>query len=261
MKIITVHTTGSRETCMKVVCHTFHLRHRNVARQQLVQLIGQLRAVNLCREIEMSHHHAGMYASIRPPCSCHNYFLTEQKGKSPLQLCLHGVPVGLYLPPMIAAPIVTECNKISHFGWKATLPVTLPSERQVVGTSFFGRFLCRREWSGGLRSSGRCGLLRRERSSTNGSGISNGSAGNGCCNTVEHVESTDIIEPAAIKLMGINIKLYGQILTILNVELTDAILSKDAEYATLRILSWNFDYIILRHPRIARAGRGATLCW
>ncbi len=61
--------------------------------------------------------------------------------------------------------------------------------------------------------------------------------------------------------MGINIKLYGQILTILNVELTDAILSKDAEYATLRILSWNFDYIILRHPRIARAGRGATLCW
>ena len=48
--------------------------------------------------------------------------------------------------------------------------------------------------------------------------------------------------------MGINIKLYGHVLTVLDIKLTDAVFAEYPEDATFRILTWNFDDIVLRHP-------------
>ena len=62
---------------------------------------------------------------------------------------------------------------------------------------------------------------------------------------MKHVVGTDIIEPAALILMGINIELNGQVLTVLNIELTNTIFTEDAEDATLGILTGNFNDIVL----------------
>ncbi len=48
--------------------------------------------------------------------------------------------------------------------------------------------------------------------------------------------------------MGIDVKLNGDILIHLNIELLDALLAKNAKNTTLGILPRNFDDIILRHP-------------
>ena len=45
--------------------------------------------------------------------------------------------------------------------------------------------------------------------------------------------------------MGINVELNGQILTLLDIELLDAILSEETEHAATGILSGYFDYILL----------------
>ena len=60
--------------------------------------------------------------------------------------------------------------------------------------------------------------------------------------------------------MGINIERYGNVFAHLNVELLDTILTEDTEQTFLRILAWNFDNIVLRHPRITRALRYTTAC-
>ena len=115
-------------------------------------------------------------------------------------------------------------------------------ERQIVSTVLGSRLLSRREWSGST--------LRRERSSY-GSGLR-------LYLTTNYVVGTDIIEPATLILTGINIKLDCQILTILDIELLDTILTKDVEHAPLGILTRHFKYILLSHPRITRTGRNAT---
>ena len=61
--------------------------------------------------------------------------------------------------------------------------------------------------------------------------------------------------------MGINVKLYGNILTILYIELLDTVFAKDSEHTTTRILAGNLDNIVLRHPVVASACRYAALCW
>ena len=71
---------------------------------------------------------------------------------------------------------------------------------------------------------------------------------------MKHVEGTDLVKPTTIILMGINIKLDSHILTVLNVELTDTILAEYTKTALTGILTWNFNDILLRHPRVARTG-------
>ena len=113
---------------------------------------------------------------------------------------------------------------------------------QVVGTAFSSGFLSGRERSGGtLRVSGR---LRRERrshrSSTGSSGYGSG--------TTHHIIGTDIVEPAAIELVGIDIERDGDIFTHLDIELLDTVFAKNAKNTFPGELSRNFDNIILRHP-------------
>ena len=65
---------------------------------------------------------------------------------------------------------------------------------------------------------------------------------------MKDVEGTDVVEPAALILVGINIELDGDILTILNVELTNAVFAKNTEHHATRILAGDFQHVILRHP-------------
>jgi len=70
----------------------------------------------------------------------------------------------------------------------------------------------------------------------------------------EHVVAADFVEPAAVVLVGVDVELYGDVLfALLNVELPDAVFAEDAEDHALRVLRRHFQYILLRHPRIARA--------
>ncbi len=136
----------------------------------------------------------------------------------------------------------------------------LKSEGQVVGSPFTSRFRRRREWScTGIGSR----LLRREW--TCGSGCS--STGNSCSGrntlgylTANNVESTDVVIPTALILMGINVELNGHIFSSLNVELFNPVFAKDAENHTARILSWYLNNIVLTHPRVARTIGSSTGC-
>ena len=53
--------------------------------------------------------------------------------------------------------------------------------------------------------------------------------------------------------MGIDVELNGEILTILNIKLFDAVFTKETEDTLAGILTGYFDNIFLRHPRVARA--------
>ena len=59
--------------------------------------------------------------------------------------------------------------------------------------------------------------------------------------------------------MGIDVELNGQILTLLDVELLDTILSEDAEKTFTWILSGHFDNVVLRHPIVSCTSRNTTL--
>jgi len=119
------------------------------------------------------------------------------------------------------------------------------SEWQIVGTTLSCRFLSRREGgSGSIR-------LRRE-----GSGCrrANWGCGLGCHLTTDHIIGTDFIKPTPLILMGINIKLNGQILAVLNVELLDPVFAKEAEDTSAGELTRHLYDILLRHPWVTCAG-------
>ena len=62
---------------------------------------------------------------------------------------------------------------------------------------------------------------------------------------MKHVISTNVVEPTSIVLMCINIKLNGHVLTILNIELTDAVFAENSEHTTPGILTRNLNNIFL----------------
>ena len=119
-------------------------------------------------------------------------------------------------------------------------------EGQIVGATLACRLLSGRE---GRSSSIRC---RREgrgsRSDTSHRGTSNGHL------TTQHVVGTDIVEPTALIFVGVDIELDGDILVHLNIELLNPVFSENTEHATLRILTRDFNHIVLRHPRVTCAG-------
>ncbi len=48
--------------------------------------------------------------------------------------------------------------------------------------------------------------------------------------------------------MGIDVKLYCQVIALLNIELLDTVFTEHAKHAFTGILTRNFNYIFLRHP-------------
>ena len=124
-------------------------------------------------------------------------------------------------------------------------------EGQIVGRTF-SRLLCRRERSN-IGICCRSRLLRSKGSSTSLGSYSNGSS------TTNNIIGADFVEPTSIILVGINIELDGNIFVHLNVKLLNTVFAKDAEQTLARILSRNFDNILLRHPRVTRALRDTTI--
>ena len=59
--------------------------------------------------------------------------------------------------------------------------------------------------------------------------------------------------------MGIDIELNREILTLLDVELLDAVLAEDTEKTLAGILTRNLDDIILRHPIVTCTCRNTAL--
>ena len=124
------------------------------------------------------------------------------------------------------------------------------SERQVVATSS-SRLLCGRERR-------RCSLHSISHGSTYWS--THRSTSRSTYRRAAHVIGTNFVEPTAIVFVGINIEADGNILALLNIELLDAIFTKEAEHTLPGVLSWHFYHIFLRHPRISRTRRYATVC-
>ena len=63
---------------MHLVAHGFHLLDGDVLREQTVQFIRQVLLFVAHRlHIEVSHHHPGMHACIRPAGTRHLDILTE----------------------------------------------------------------------------------------------------------------------------------------------------------------------------------------
>ena len=108
-------------------------------------------------------------------------------------------------------------------------------EGQIVGATLACRLLSGREGRG-------------SRSDTSHRGTSNGYL------TTQHVVGTDIVEPTALIFVGVDIELDGDILVHLNIELLNPVFSENTEHATLRILTRDFNHIVLRHPRVTCAG-------
>lgn len=127
-------------------------------------------------------------------------------------------------------------------------------EGQVVGTTLT---CCL--WSGRERCGSSLGRssLRRERSCLG----SDRSSRYGRYLTTNNIVRANIVKPAAIELMGIDVELHGQVLIHLDIELLDAVLAEETEHATLGVLSRNFNDIVLRHPGVACTVRHSTLCW
>ena len=99
-------------------------------------------------------------------------------------------------------------------------------EWQIVGRAFCGWLLCWWEGSRSTASGRERACLRR--------------ADTGLRNLSAHdVVGTDIVKPTTLIFAGVDIELNGQIFTILNIELLDAVLTKEVEDTTFGILAWN----------------------
>ena len=127
------------------------------------------------------------------------------------------------------------------------------SEGQIVGCTFAGRLLCGREGSRCTTTLWSSILLR------------SGCKRSGLWNRLSHlaandVVGTNVVEPTSLPLTCVNVELNGDFFARLYVKLLDAILSKDVEDHPAGILSWYFDYILLRHPGVACASR-CTASW
>ena len=150
------------------------------------------------------------------------------------------------IPPFLEESLC----KLAHLG----IPSSIPSEWQIVSRTFTSRFLSRRERS-------RCATNRRERSCLRSCARSNTSHRSASYRhlAANHVISADIVEPASIELMSVDVELNSKVFSLLDVELLDAVFAEDAEKTLAGILTRNFDNVILRHPVVSCTSRNATL--
>ena len=122
-------------------------------------------------------------------------------------------------------------------------------EGQIVSSALTGRLLDGREGGFGCC----CRLLWRERSTGCRSTASN-SCGGGY--TLGHLSAndvvgTDVIIPSSVKFAGINVKLYCDFLSRLDIELLDSFFAKDVEHHLTGEVTWHFNDVFLYHPRIS----------
>jgi len=82
--------------------------------------------------------------------------------------------------------------------------------------------------------------LLGERSHTSGS--STGHGGDTCDSSLgrHHAVSANVIKPASLIFMGINVKRHGVVLIHLNIKLLQSVLTKNGEHHVTHILSGHF---------------------
>ena len=85
-----------------------------VVRQKPVQLVYKITAVYLGVEIEMCHHLPSVHACVGTPGPHYGYGLAQEYRQSLFHFGLHRIAVGLHLPAMIAAAVITQCDEIAH---------------------------------------------------------------------------------------------------------------------------------------------------
>lgn len=106
MDMIMIGAAGGREACVQIVGNVPHTLHGDVARQQAIQFIHKLRAVNGSVGIEMCHHHGGMYARICAAGTRYGRVPAQQRAQGFLQGFLHGRGTGLHLPSVVSRAVV-----------------------------------------------------------------------------------------------------------------------------------------------------------
>ena len=76
MDIIAIHTTCSRKTRVHIISNPSNVTDGDIPRQQTIQFVGQLNAVQFMVYIEMSYHHTSMYSCISTSSTCHGNIIT-----------------------------------------------------------------------------------------------------------------------------------------------------------------------------------------
>lgn len=103
---------GSKRACASLPQQ--RLVNGDIRRQQAVELVRQPPSVNPSHrvigilEIEMSHHHPGVYSGIRPSRSCDGHGLPQEGGQGFLQHLLHTDTVGLNLPTVVTRAVIGQ---------------------------------------------------------------------------------------------------------------------------------------------------------
>lgn len=65
---------------------------------------------------------------------------------------------------------------------------------------------------------------------------------------MDDVVGTDVVVPAALILMGVDVELYCDLCVRVKIELLDVVFAEDGEEDVPWVLSWDFDDCILRCP-------------
>lgn len=115
----------------------------------------------------------------------------------------------------------------------------LLSERQIVGSAFFG---CRCR-SGGI---GRC--------AGNGSRCDRSTISRCTGRSAFHFPSTNRVEPASVVFASVNVEAHGHLLAHLNIEFAQTIFAKHIKHTATGILFVGFNNKRLRFPFVAGAG-------
>ena len=144
----------------------------------------------------------------------------------------------------IAALILQSGSKFFTFHYSLS-----PLERQIISSLSCWCCPCWREWCSWCCLTLRCGLC---------CGLWYLSGGHG----TQHVVASHLVVPATLVLVGVDIKLDGDVLlTLLQGKLLDAILTEDAKAHPLGVHTWHLDDVFLRHPRVACSLTDAALRW
>ena len=136
-------------------------------------------------------------------------------------------------------------------------------EGQVVGRSLFRGGLCR--WEGcRLLLCGLCaigGSWRRRESSATGLWLHAHSSCLRCCRVdAVYLPCRDVVEPAAVVFVGVDVEADAQLLATLDVHRSDAVITKDSKTTLTRILLVCLDDIVLTLPCVACSTRNAFSC-
>ena len=137
--------------------------------------------------------------------------------------------------------------------------------RPVFSFQLYNQYGCL-EWQT-ICTVGVCRLLGRRERSSGSSGSSRGCSRHWVCvrhsrcrlDVAVYCPCTDIVEPASLVLVRINVERHCHLLTHLDIELVYLVLTKDPEATFLWIGVMSLYDIVLRFPWVASALRHTTL--